>query len=36
LEFDRLVRDGVSVADLPEVEEVGLGASVGEVAFAQP
>jgi hypothetical protein len=35
-ESERLVRDGVPVVDLPEVEQVELDASISEVAFAEP
>lgn len=34
-EFERLVRDGTSITDLPEVEELELDASTEAVAFAQ-
>lgn len=32
--FERLVREGIPVADLPEVEEMELGASTEAVTFA--
>jgi hypothetical protein len=35
-EFERLLHEGVSATDFAEVEEMELGASTSEVAFAQP